>query len=294
MSNKTSRKKHKIKAIGIKYNFSIFDKNEIYTVIKQLNEQIAHLDTYHEKFMEIKYDLSVINTYYSQRLPIELARIYLDLPKKSPFTDNEIIYIASVKHQKELLSNSKDTIQIKHIIDGLEYPCQIVYNSSKCVCGVDDYIWSSPNDMEYKKSYWLQDSYKPMIKIKNEPLLSLFDEYNIIQKYVSDNSIHFDTSPNLKWISNRNISRRANIYPIYYLKYWEWEHLDNENKPVTENDWREYFATSGCANHRDLIETVHMLHIDSLIEGNKNLTKDNIDYRYGVFLTDTTPRNRKV
>ena len=136
MSNKTSRKKHKIKAISAKYNFSIFDKNEIYSVIKQLNEQILQLDTYHVKYIGIKYDLSVINTYYSQRLPVELARIYLKLPKKSPFTDNEIIYIASVKHQKELLSNCKDTIQIKHIIDGLEYPCQIVYNSTNCDCGI--------------------------------------------------------------------------------------------------------------------------------------------------------------
>lgn len=285
--SKTSRKKHKIKAISSKYNFSIFDKDQIEVVIKRL-------DNSGNKSTEIEYDLSIINTYYLQRLPIELARNYLGLTKNSPFNDNELIYLASVKHQKSLLNHCLDTFKIKHIIDGLEYHCQIVYNSTQCDCGIDGYIWSSPNELEYKRSYWLKNDNKPMISIKREPVLSLLDEYNIIQKYLNDNSIQFAENPNIKWISNRNINRRANIYPIYYLKYWEWEHLDGEKQPTTDDEWREYFATSGCANHRDLVETVHMLHIDNLIAQNTNFTKENIDYRYGVFLTDTTPRNRKV
>ena len=48
------------------------------------------------------------------------------------------------------------------------------------------------------------------------------------------------------------------VYPLYYLKYWELEHLPGELKPKTKEEWEEYISTCGCANHRDLIEMVHL------------------------------------
>ena len=102
MSRKTSKKKPKIKAISVKYNFSIFSKNEIDSTRNTLTDNISKLDYTHENFLELKTDISVINVYYLQRLPIELARIYLNLPRKSDLSDNEIVYIACIKHQKEM------------------------------------------------------------------------------------------------------------------------------------------------------------------------------------------------
>ena len=278
-SNIHAKKKPKIKAIAKKYGFSLYSKKEIEQIIDNFNARVELLPSN----QEIKIELSVIQTYYKQRLPIELCKYYLNLPRKSKFNDSEILFIACVKHQKRLLQNCDKKHHIKHIIDGIEYPCQIIFNDYKCDCGVKGYIWQIPNELTYQRSYWLQDEYLPLINIRVEPSLTILDEFNILQKYIKNNCKNKIIQKNIqsKWIHSRSLCKRISVYPIYYQKYWEWEHLPNEEEPKTEEYWRNYFATTGCANHRDLIETMH-IHYYKTIERKKK--RKNVDFRYGVTL----------
>jgi hypothetical protein len=258
-------KRPKIKVLSRKYNFSLNSMDEIENILEAFN--IIGIND---------IDKSVIENYYKQRLPIETAKKYLKLDNNQckSLTDSDIINIACIKHQKELLKNCYEKKCIKHIIDGMEYPCKITYNSSKCDCGVDGYIWSLPNEIEYEKSYWMQKEWEPMIHLKYEPHLNMVEEINVIEKYIRTTKITININKNM--INQRVPWKRIHAYPYYYYKYWEWEHMEGENLPQNYDEWRKYFETSGCANHRDLIETIHM-----------NYTKckhPKIDYRYGVYI----------
>ncbi len=276
-------KKPKIKALSIKYRFSLLSKSEI----ENIRNHLISLSSSNN--LELKEELSSIKTYYEQRLPIELCKLYLGLPIKLPkkfeLTDNDILLIASSRHQKSLLLNCVHQKSIKHIIDGLEYPCRILYNSPTCLCGVRGYVWDAPNKVEYKRSYWLQEDHMPLINIFREPTLTMLDEYNIIQNYVADNPIIIRLSKvnNLIWIHNRILNRRISVYPKYYKLYWQWEKYDEESEPVSINEWREYFTTSGCANHRDMIETVHMVYCHKIN-----------DLRYGTSLKNMKKLKSKI
>lgn len=255
----TSIKKPKIKDLTKKYNISLLSKDDVSSLIKEL-------ETKNDIF--VKLEVSVLRNYYLQRLPVEIAKNYLHLNKKSNLTDNEIITISCIKHQNTLLQQNPLKKKIKHIIDGLPYNCEIGYNKSKCDCGVDGYVWDFPKDI--KKTYWLQNEWRPIAYLKYEPYLTMLEEYNVIQNYIKKNNIKIKIDKNMI-----NSNKRINAYPFYYQKYWEWEN-DNLPMPNCDEEWKKYFANTGCANHRDLIETIHINHT-------KKRGK-NINYRYGVVI----------
>lgn len=286
VNNKKKIKKPKIKAIGKKYGFSLNNKIDLENILDKLNQELLTQENKNdnEKYNELKVEISVIKIHYTQRLPIELCKLYLNLGKKCEFNDAEILFIACVKHQKKLLLQKKfsEKKNIKHVVDGIEYPCKIEYNTNTCDCGVKGYIWQIPNDLTYERSYWLQDRHLPLINIKNEPFLSMFDEYNILQNYIKKNPKILRKNPKPNWIHNRTLGKRLSIYPLYYHKYWEWEHLPSEKEPDTEQLWKAYFKTTGCSNHRDMIETLHAQYYS--MNKDKFKGKQKIDFRYGVTL----------
>ena len=259
-------KRPKIKAISVKYGFSLTSKKEVEAALNMLSNQKS--DSY------MKIEKEVVEGYYKQRLPVEIARDYLNLSQKCKLTDTEIIVIACIRHQKSLLEANTFKRKIKHIIDGMEYPCEIVYNSPKCKCGINGYVWSLPKQVKYPRNYWLWNDWRPMIYLKRQPHLSMLEEYDIIQNYIQRCKIKINE--NKKLINHRSTWKRVNAYPFYYKKYWEWEHHEDESLPQTAEQWRKYIASSGCANHRDLVETVHIKFAQR--------KASNIDYRYMRFI----------
>lgn len=249
-------RKPKIGELSNKYGFSLNSKEEIEHIMKQIVD---------------KTERYVIYGYYRQRLPIEISKKYLQLDKKmaSKMSDNEILKMACIRHQKELLKNYQLMTNIRHIIDGIEYSCRIRYGDIVCQCGIKGYEWTTVDEKEYSATYWLAKNIEPMITIKTEPILTMVEEYNIIKNYAINIK---DFRP--QWIHSRIKEKRIAAYKIYYLKYWQWEHLEGELMPSKEEEWIEYFSTTGCANHRDLIETMHIVHCRN--------KKDNIDFRYGI------------
>lgn len=255
-------KKPKVKELARKYNISLLSKKDIEKLIYKLS---LSNDVF------TKLELSSLKNYYQQRLPVEIAMDFLKINKKCNLTDGEIITIACIKQHKMLLKDYSIERRIKHIIDGLSYPCGIKYNSTTCNCGIKGYVWSFPNII--KRTYWLQDEWKPIIYLKHEPYMTMLEEYDVIQNYIMKNNIRIDV--NKTFINHRKIQKRINAYPFYYQKYWEWEN-DSLTPPSTNNEWRNYFENTGCANHRDLVETVH---INSTTKRNKN-----INYRYNIIV----------
>jgi len=255
--------KPKIKALSLKYGFSLNSKSELETIQKRLSTQNTE---------ESRIELSVIYVYYRQRLPIEISKQYLNLGPKDKMEDNEILSNACIKHQKELLKNCKWEINTKHLIDGLEYPCRIVYGSSICKCGITGFQWNTPNMIEYNGTYWLQKVIRPMISIKSEPILTMRDEFIIMRRNVRLCRKE-DVDP--RWIHSRVKDKRINAYQLYYDIYWEWEHMEDEIKPRMVDEWIKYMETTGCANHRDLVESVHIM---------LSNRKEGIDFRYGMTL----------
>jgi len=258
----------KITTLSKKYNFSLSSKNEIISWIKMLSEKSYNKDPY------IKMELLTLNNYYKSRLPIIIAKEYLQLNKNTSFTDNEILTISYIRHQREIIQQNIHFKKIKHIIDGLEYPCKIKYGYNTCECNKIGYIWSHLNEIKYPPDYWLQDMWYPLIYIKREPQLTMLDEFNIINSYKKKYGIIIQE--NRFFINNRSIYKRIHAYAFYYKKYWQWEHIDGEIMPTNDSEWQKYFATSGCSNHRDMIETVHIYF------GNRD-KNTNIDFRYGKF-----------
>jgi len=257
-----------INQLGIKYNFSIYSKNDIKNMmnIMKNNYSLYPINEYY-----------TIKNYYFQTLPIILCKLYLNIDPndKKKYNEYKLIIDGCTKHQKELIDTYKEHCKINHLIDGLVYECSIKYGGSSCDCGVTGYTWTSIENILYRKSYWIMDEYIPLIRIKREPVLSMIDEINIIQSYIKRTNFYYFNKNDLKWINSKNITYRIQVYPSYYLKYWQWEHIEGEKIPITINDWCGYFKTSGCANHRDLIETIH------IYNRNENTYNDkSINYRY--------------
>ena len=270
-------KKPKIKTVANKYSFDLLDKNGILNCLNTIKDQLKTVDKNSEQFQELVTDVSVVNVYFNQRYPMELCKNYLGYSHKCPLEDNDLLIKACVKHQYEILVKNQHKKKIKHIIDGMEYHCSIGYAKRICDCGVEGYTWFPPHHVEFKRSYWLQDEFIPLIELRHEPVLTFYEEYKIIQKYIKENGIIKKYNP--KWINHKHLIKRISVYPLYYSKYWHWEHSEQwehsehmqvESEPISEKEWEEYISTCGCANHRDLIEMVHMYHF-----------KKRRDLRYG-------------
>ncbi len=97
----------------------------------------------------------------------------------------------------------------------------------------------------------------------------------IIKRYMGTREI---SKGRPQWIHSRVKEKRIMAYQIYYELYWEWEHMEDETRPTNDKEWIEYFETTGCANHRDLVESIHIMLSDR---------KQGVDFRYGVTLSNT-------
>ena len=202
-----------INSISLKYGFSIYSKEDLISIMNSLQ----HTN---------KEDYFVVKNYYFQRFPIVFCKFYLGLDLNSKVNENELIVSAAIIHQKDLLQNYTFYKRIIHFIDGLSYECNIKYGSGECNCGIKGYEWNTPNDIIYRKSYWLKDSYIPLISIKKEPILTMVDELDIINRYINDSYIELHNSQvKFYWINSKNINNRIKLYPFYYSQYWNWEHL---------------------------------------------------------------------